>query len=58
MNRFWKEELENKLKNKVFFWDEKAKLWRNAVAPEDSMTNNEYEAISYTLELLGENPLP
>jgi hypothetical protein len=58
MNKFWKEELENKFKNKIYMWDEKCRLWRNAVVPSDTMTDGEYEAIQFTLRLIGDIPLP
>jgi hypothetical protein len=58
MNKFWKEELQNKLKNKIYMWDEKCRLWRNAFVPGDTMTDGEYEAINFTLKLIGDCPHP
>lgn len=58
MNKIWKEELENKLKNKVYMWDEKCRLWRNAFVPADTMTDGEFEAIQFTLALIDNYPHP
>ena len=58
MNKFWKEEMENKLKNKIYMWDEKCHLWRNAFMPNDTMTDGELEAIHFTLALLGDGDHP
>ena len=62
MNRFWKEELENKLKNKIFMWDVRSNLWRNVHDPTETMTDGQYEAIYFALSLLGkiddDYPLP
>jgi hypothetical protein len=58
MNKFWKEEIQNKLKNKIYMWDEKCRLWRNAFVPSDTMTDGEYESIKFSLALLGDHPHP
>lgn len=51
MNKYCKEELEKKLKNKTFYWDAHAKLWRNVIDPNDCMTENQYQAIVIAIQL-------
>jgi hypothetical protein len=58
MNKLWKEELENKLKNKIYIWDEKHQMWKNILDTNDWMTNSEYESIKYSIALIEDYPLP
>lgn len=52
MNKYVKEELEKKLKNKVFYWNKIRNVWENVLDPSDSMTNEQYDAICNTLIML------
>lgn len=56
MNKYWKEELDKKLKNKIFIWDERLRLWRNVYDSSDTMTDGEYEAITFALKLIEISP--
>lgn len=58
MKKILLEELEKKIKNKMFFFDEKNKLWRNVLDPSDVMSDAQYEAILLSIQMLRDTLAP